>query len=472
MSKKKNGMRNGLYAVLAALVLTFSLCGCGHKAQTESSSSLNAETSADGHEVQAGELAAEEESSAEADNIPEAESSPDKDGLSKAEEQSERENAEVSDSSRDPQEIPADSTFSVKFIDVGQADAALIECDGHYMMIDGGNRGDSQRIYAELRNGGIRKLDLIIGSGAHEDHIGGLAGALNFATADVTLCPQTEYDTKAFANFKKYADLNGGGITVPQAGEEYPLGSATVKILAVNSTDDDNERSIVTMVRYGGTAFLFMGDAGVETEKILLDSGADLSAAVLKVGHHGSETSTSEAFVKAVQPQYAVIGVGAQNSYGHPTETVLKRLNGAGVQIFRTDLNGDITFVSDGVNVKVSAEKKASPEAVMTPGNKPETTSAETEATSSEVSKEPGNPSDSGNTPPATQAPSQEVTQAPTTQAVPAGRDYVANTNTHKFHYPSCGSVSQMSEHNKWFFHGTRDELISQGYDPCKRCNP
>ena len=252
--------------------------------------------------------------------------------------------------------LPENSTFSVKFIDVGQADAALIECDGHYMLIDGGNKDDSSLMYSLLERQNISHLDIVVGSHAHEDHIGGLSGALNFATTDLVLCPVTEHDSVAFRDFKKYAIENGNGIVVPEVGDTYNLGSATITILGANANEDDNNRSIILKVKYGKTSFLFTGDAEREAEQAVLNSDVDLSATVLKVSHHGSADSTTYPFLREVMPEYAVISVEKNNDYNHPSESVLSRLSDADVKIYRTDLYGDIIFTSDGENITVSVE--------------------------------------------------------------------------------------------------------------------
>lgn len=332
--------------------------------------------------------------------------------------------------------VPDGSSFTVHFIDVGQADAALVLCDDAAMLIDGGNKEDSSLIYSYLTNLSIDHLDYIVCTHPHEDHIGGLPAALNVATVDHALCPVTSYDSDQFEAFANYLAKQDVPITVPMPGDTFVLGSATVEVLGPEYvTDDLNNSCIVLRIVYGDTAFLFMGDAEYEEEQSILDLGKDLQSTVLKVGHHGSANSTNYHFLYEVDPEYAVISVGENNPYGHPTEEALSRLRDADVIVYRTDLQGDVICTSDGLTVAFSVERNPDADTFAAPA-------------------------------------SFDAQATPVNYNPEAGIEYVLNTNTLKFHYLECAAVSQMKDKNKQYFQGTRDEVIAMGYEPCGRCNP
>lgn len=265
----------------------------------------------------------------------------------------------ISGSNVNPSDIPENSNFEVHFIDVGQADSALIECDGETMMIDGGNVADSNVVAAYLKKEDVTELNYVVCSHAHEDHVGGLSGALSVTKADNIYAPKTEANTKAYKNFKKKAEEQNVEIKHPNVGDEIQLGSSMVEFLGpVDENGKDlNSTSIVLKITYGNTSFLFTGDAESDEEEEILNSGADLKSTVLKVGHHGSRTSTSYPFLREVMPQYAVISVEKGNSYGHPNEETLSKLSDAGVEVYRTDESGDIVMTSDGNSISITTSK-------------------------------------------------------------------------------------------------------------------
>lgn len=255
--------------------------------------------------------------------------------------------------------LAEEGILTVYFIDVGQADSTIIQCDEGVLMIDGGNVADSQLIFSLLRNTlGIQHIDYMIATHPHEDHVGGLAAALNACAVDILYTPVLDYDTKAFRSMMKYAHAQETAIKIPKPGDSFIVGTARVDILGPLKTySNTNDLSVICKVTYGQTSFLFGGDAEWEAEHDLVESGADLHADVLKVNHHGSETSSSYVFLRAVTPAYAIISVGANNSYGQPSEEVLSRLGDAGAIIMRTDQLGTIVCRSDGENILFESEK-------------------------------------------------------------------------------------------------------------------
>lgn len=359
-------------------------------------------------------------------------------------------------------------TLTVSWLDVGQGDAAVIQCGGQSMLIDGGKPEKSSYIYAWLQQHGLSYLDVIVATHVDEDHIGGLSGALNYASVGTAYCPVTTGTTETFQSFVKYLAQRGKQITVPTAGETFALGGAQVQILGpLHRAEDSNDNSIVLKVSFGATSFLFTGDAERAEEQDLLNAGVNLQSTVLKVGHHGSDTSTSYPFLRAVAPQYAVISVGAGNSYGHPTEAVLSRLRDAGVTTFRTDMQGEITAVSDGQTINFSTAKNATAETLANAGAGQ---NADQTGGASSVAQNAGSGALT-----ATAIASANAGGGNADGAAGAGTtagSYVLNTNSHKFHLPSCSSVDTISPKNRKDVNESREQIIREGYAPCKRCNP
>ena len=252
--------------------------------------------------------------------------------------------------------LAEDGNLTIYYVDVGQADSTIVICDDAVLMIDGGNVADSQFIFSMLRNTlGISHIDHMIATHPHEDHVGGLAAALNACSVDVLYTPVLEYDTKAFYSMVKYAQKQGTEIIVPTSGHSFMVGTARVDILGpLKKYKNTNDLSIICKLTYGQTTFLFGGDAEWEAEHDLVESGANLRADVLKVNHHGSDTSSSYMYLRSVMPTYAVISVGANNSYGHPSEDVLSRLEDADAVVMRTDQLGTIVCTSDGTELSFS----------------------------------------------------------------------------------------------------------------------
>ena len=319
-----------------------------------------------------------------------------------------------------PPAVSDGERLTVHFIDVGQADCALLECGGQYMIVDGGNVEDSSLVVSYLQRQGVQELQAVVCSHAHEDHVGGLPGVLAVYPTGAVYAPTNTYASKVFDDFLYYTDQQRLEVTIPAPGHSFTLGEATVTVLGpTKSYADPNDTSIILLVQFGKTRFLFTGDMETGAENDMLDywgEGFNWHADVLKVGHHGSETSTSYRFLRAVMPSYGVISVGAGNSYGHPHELPLSRLEDAGVTLYRTDELGTVIATSDGENVSFTWGNTAARPDMPTGG---------------------------------------------------APQRFIGNKDSKTLHLPTC---SGLPKEENWVLFDDYDAAIAQGYRPCSRC--
>jgi competence protein ComEC len=248
--------------------------------------------------------------------------------------------------------------LKVHYINVGQADSILVQQGNNYMLVDAGNNEDAQVIKNYLDEQNVSELQYFVGTHKDEDHIGSADYVINSFKVGKVYFPKQTATTRTFEDFVIAVKNKGLQLTVPTVGESFKLGDATITVLAPNSATytDANDYSIVLKVQYGNTSFLLTGDAEAVSESEMLSKGLDLSATVLKVGHHGSRSSTSQNFLNKVNPKYAVISVGIGNTYGHPTQDVMDRLKAKSIPVYRTDENGTIVATSDGNNVTFSTQ--------------------------------------------------------------------------------------------------------------------
>ena len=242
-----------------------------------------------------------------------------------------------------------DSTLEVHYIDVGQGDATLITCDGHAMLIDAGNNDKGTAVQSYLMHQNVTALDYVIATHPDADHIGGLDVVITKFDCGTIFMTDDEKDTATYRDVIDAMDYRGYSKTAPVVGNSYALGGAAFTIVGPTKLGvDSNGNSIAILLQHGNNRFYFEGDAEEQEEADILSTGIDISADVYKTGHHGSKTSTSDALLAAVSPQYAVISVGEGNKYGHPNAETLNKLRADGVSIFRTDEQGTIVATSDG----------------------------------------------------------------------------------------------------------------------------
>lgn len=241
--------------------------------------------------------------------------------------------------------------LEIYYFDVGQADSILIKENNYNILIDAGNNEDGENLVNYLKNDlNINKFNMVVGTHPHEDHIGGLDNIIDEFDIDTILMPNATSTSKTFESVLNSIENKNYKITVPKIDEEFNYDNIKLKVLYTGTNEKDlNNNSIVLNLTYFNNKFLFTGDATSKVEKKLLKK--DIESDVLKIGHHGSEYSTTNDFLDKVNPKYAIIEVGKNNTYKHPKQITLDKLNAKNIKIYRTDLDGTIKITSDGNNI-------------------------------------------------------------------------------------------------------------------------
>lgn len=342
--------------------------------------------------------------------------------------------------------------LKVHFINVGQGDSTLIQTpEGNTLLIDGGPKESASNLVSYLKKLGIDKINVVIATHPHEDHIGGLISVFNNFIVDNVIDSGVSHTTQTYKNYLSTIQAKNINFINWSLGQVFDIGNGvSFKIVGpvTKSSSDLNNSSIVIYLTYGDTSFLFAGDAESKEEGQILSSGANIDADILKVGHHGSDSSCTSKFLNTVSPEIAIISCGIPNSYGHPNDITLKNLTNIGAAIYRTDLTGNVIIEDNASNLTValgSQYKYVATQTIET--TKPaetvvETTTPETTATETTA---PETPAQSG--------------------------EYVGSINSDVFHYPNCSYVNSIHPENIIWF-SSRDDAIAHGYRPCKRCKP
>ena len=246
--------------------------------------------------------------------------------------------------------------LKIYFLDVGQADSILLRENNKNVLIDAGNNEDGPKLVNYIKSLGIESFDYVIGTHPHEDHIGGMDDIINNFEIKKFYMPDAITTTKTFEDVLDALEENNLKFNTPEEKEVFKLDDASFKVVYVGDDKKDlNNTSIVLKLTYGNTSYLFTGDATNKTEKQILNE--DIKVTVLKVGHHGSQYSSSNEFLDKVSPTYAIISVGKNNIYGHPKDITLKKLNKRNIKIYRTDEMGTIIISSDGNKISIDEEK-------------------------------------------------------------------------------------------------------------------
>lgn len=262
--------------------------------------------------------------------------------------------------------LPASGELKVYVIDVGQGESILITTEENSLLIDAGENDKGDEVLDFIKQLGLTKLDYVLATHPDSDHIGGMdtvlenidvPGGVFFGEMPDDLIPTT----KTYEDVLDVIEEKDIPLFTAAAGDTIDLGSGAVLTVLgpvdPQAADSKNNTSLVTRLDFGESSFLFNGDQEEDMEEMLVQSGADLDCDVMTMGHHGSSTSSSQEYLDAVTPKYASISCGRGNQYGHPHDETIEKLEAMGVEYYRTDLDGNITFTSDGETISVRTEK-------------------------------------------------------------------------------------------------------------------
>lgn len=316
--------------------------------------------------------------------------------------------------------------LNIHTIDVGQGDSTLLECNGNYMLIDSGETDYGKAVVDYLKQYNVDKLSYMVITHPHSDHYGGAEAVLESIQTDNIIMTEAYNTTRSWEGLVDYIDDNSYNVIMPKTNQVFKLGECSITTYVPELDNDDlNNCSIVLKAEYDGMSAIFTGDAEKSEEKAMLESGFDVKADVLSVGHHGSSTSTSKEFLSSVNPRLALISCGKNNDYGHPHKETTELLKKHSVKALRTDEQGSIVVNMNNNALNVTTSNGYS-ESININGN-------------------------------------NEITNADS--------QYIGNKNSKVYHSSDCKSVEKMSEKNKVVFNSVQ-EAEDENYSPCKSCNP
>lgn len=259
----------------------------------------------------------------------------------------------VSGTNKDVKKLDISSDLRVFFIDVGQADCILVQSNGENMLIDAGNNADGKKISNYFKALGIKKFKYVVGTHPHEDHIGGLDNIIRDFDVNKVFMPDVVSTTTTYTSILDELEKQNKKVTIPKTGSKYKIGNAEFTIIYLDDDPEDlNNDSIIIKLAYGKQSFLFMADAESKVEERIINK--DISATVLKVGHHGSRYGSTTDFLNKVNPKYVVVSCGKNNDYGHPHKEFLKRIKKIKAEVYRTDKMGTILFETNGKSMDIS----------------------------------------------------------------------------------------------------------------------